>query len=136
MEKQKTLVVDASVAVKWFVNEENSNKALELKESFLKRQIELIAPDFIILEILNALRYNKKKESELVRANKDLFELSINLKRLNDLLSAKAIENSIKYSITIYDALYVTLAQIHGTFLITSDKALYKIPNVIALEEI
>jgi len=48
----------------------------------------------------------------------------------------KTIENSVKYNITIYDALYVTLAQIHGTFLITADKKLYKIPNVIALEKI
>lgn len=136
MEKQKTLVLDASVTVKWFLNEENSDKAINLKESFLRGDLLIIAPDLITLEILNALRYNKKKEKEIVMANKDIFELGLNLIRVNNELLSKTIENSIKYNITIYDALYITLAQIHGTFLITADKALYKIPNVIALEKI
>ena len=48
----------------------------------------------------------------------------------------KTIENSVRYNITVYDALYITLAQIHGTFLVTADKGLYKVPNVIALEKI
>ncbi len=135
MERQKK-VIDASVAVKWFLNEENSDKALGLKDSFLRGQIILIAPDLIILEILNALRYNKQKEGDLIRANRDLFELNLNLTKVSELFLIKAIENSIKYNITIYDALYVTIASIHGSVLITADKKLYRIPNVVALEKI
>jgi len=136
MERQKTLIIDASVAVKWFLNEENSDIAINLKNSFLKGELILIAPDLIILEILNALRYNRQKKDELIRANKDVLELNLNLIKINNELLMKTIENSIKYNITVYDALYVTLAQVHGTFLITADKGLYKIPNVIALEKV
>jgi|SRR3989344_3668406 len=136
MERQKTLIIDASVAVKWFLNEENSDIAINLKNSFLKGELILIAPDLIILEILNALRYNRQKKDELIRANKDVLELNLNLIKINNELLMKTIENSIKYNITVYDALYVTLAQVHGTFLITVDKGLYKIPNVIALEKV
>ena len=135
MERQKK-IIDASIAVKWFLNEENSDKALNLKDSFLKGELILIAPDLIVLEVLNALRYNKQKERELIRANKDIFELNLNLIKINDVLLIKTIENSIKYNITIYDSLYVTIAQLHGAPLISADKKLYKIPNVIALEKI
>ncbi|MEX2016978.1 MAG: type II toxin-antitoxin system VapC family toxin [Candidatus Pacearchaeota archaeon] len=135
MERQKK-IIDTSIAVKWFLNEKNSDKALQLKESFLRGELILVAPDLILLEILNALKYNKKKESELIRANRDVFDLNMNMVEINNSLLIKAIENSIKYDITIYDALYVAVAQIHGVPLITADTGLYKIPNVIALEKI
>jgi len=135
MEKQEK-VIDASVMVKWFLNEENSNEAISLKKSFLKGELTLIAPDLIISEVLNSLRYNKQKEKELIFANKMLWRLSLKLVRANDEIMSKTIENSLKYGITIYDSLYVSLAQIHGTFLITADKELYKIPNVIPLSKI
>ena len=135
MEKQEK-VIDASVVVKWFLNEENSDKAISLKDSLLKSELILIAPDLIILEVLNTLLYKKHREKELLIANKMMWELNLKLVRINSDIISKAVENSIKYHITIYDALYVTLAQIYGTFLITADKELYKIPNVIALEKI
>lgn len=135
MEKQKK-VIDASVMVKWFLNEENSDKAITLKDSFLKGDVTLTAPDLIILEVLNSLRYNKQKEKELLHANKMLLELNLNLIRINREILIKAIENSVRHNITIYDALYVSIAQLHNSFLITADSELYKIPNVIALEKI
>ena len=135
MEKQEK-VIDASVMVKWFLHEQNSDIAVSLKDSFLKGEIGLIAPDLIILELANSLRYKKQKEKEILLANKRIWELGIKLVRINDAIMSKTIENSIKYNITVYDALYITLAQIHGTFLITADRELYKIPNVIALEKI
>lgn len=135
MEKQKK-VIDASVMVKWFLNEKNSDKAITLKDSFLEGELALIAPDLIILEVLNSLRYNKQKEKELLHANKMLLELNLNLIRINNGILIKTIENSIKHNITIYDALYVSIAQFHNAFLITADSKLYKIPNVIALEKI
>lgn len=136
MERQKTLVVDASVMVKWFINEENSDKAFGLKDSLIKKEVALIAPDLIISEVLNTLRYKKRNENELLHANKNLWGLNLGLMGINNEIMLKAIENSIKYDITIYDSLYVTIAQLHGIALITADKKLYRIPNVIALEKI
>ncbi len=135
MEKQKTLVIDASVMVKWFLNEEYSDKARLIKSDLEKGDISIIVPEFLFLEIINSLKYNKVKEKNILAANKILFEAGFTVVRLNDAIISKTIENSIKHNITVYDALYVTLAQIHGTFLITADKELYKVPNVIALEK-
>ena len=135
MEKQKK-VIDASVIVKWFSEEKDSDKAIKIKEDFLEGRLILIAPYLIFPEILNALRYKQKNEKQLVRANKMLWNMSLKLESINQDVMSKAIENSLRFNITIYDAIYVTLAQINGTFLITSDSELYKIPNVIALEKI
>ncbi len=135
MERQKTLVIDASVAVKWFLNEENSDKARNLKNLFLNEELKLMAPSLIFLEISNALRYGKQDENELVRVNKNVFGLNLKITNLYEDLLSKAIKNSAKYDITIYDALYVALAQTHKTELITADRKLVKIPNVISLKD-
>ncbi len=135
MEKQKTLVIDASVIVKWFLNEENSEKARVIRSDFEKGKISIIVPELLFLEILNSLKYNKVKEQNIIAANNILFGLDFDVEGLNEEITLKAVENSVKYNITIYDALYVTLAQVYGTFLITADKELYKIPDVIALEK-
>ena len=51
------IVVDASVAVKWFVAEVDHAAALEV----LAASETLIAPDLIILETLNVLRRKSKR---------------------------------------------------------------------------
>ncbi len=135
MEKQEK-VVDASLVIKWFLKEENSDKALKIREDHISGKTLLIVPDLIFLEVTNALRYKKLDIKKISYINKSLWEFQFKIQEIDKFILDKAIENSIKYNITIYDALYVTLAQIHGTFLITADKELYKIPNIIALEKI
>ena len=133
MEKQKK-VIDASVILKWFSKEIDSDKALKLKESHLSKEFILITPEFLILEIMNALRYKEKDKNKVKEANKALQDIQLNTKLLTKELIDKAIENSYEYNITIYDSLYIALAQFNGCPLITADKELYKIPNVIPLE--
>src|SRR3989344_4453403 len=133
MEKQKK-EIDASVILKWFSKEIDSDKALKLKESHLSKEFILITPEFLILEIMNALRYKEKDKNKVKEANKALQDIQLNTKLLTKELIDKAIENSYEYNITIYDSLYISLAQFNGCPLITADKELYKIPNVIPLE--
>ena len=135
MEKQKK-VIDASVIVKWFLNEENSEKALKIREDHILEKTILIIPELTFIEILNALRYKGTNVQRLLDVNKSLWEMQFKVEKINSFILDKAIENSIKYNITIYDSLYVTIAQIHGTSLITADKELLKIPNSISLDKI
>lgn len=136
MEKQKTLIIDASVAVKWFLKENGSDKALKIREDHILGKTLLIVPNLIFLEITNALRYKRLDINKIQYINKSLWEFQLKIQEIDEIILDKTIENSVKYNVTIYDALYITLAQIHGTFLITADKELYKIPNVIGLEKI
>src|SRR3712207_5023507 len=54
------LVVDASIAVKWFVQEERSERALAISQAAGR----LAAPDRLFLEVANVLR-RKMKRSEV-----------------------------------------------------------------------
>jgi predicted nucleic acid-binding protein len=46
-------VIDASVVIKWFANEEYSKEALLLKEAYVKGLEDLSAPCILPFEILN-----------------------------------------------------------------------------------
>jgi len=46
------VVVDASVVVKWFVYEGNSDKALEIRDEYISGELKLIAPEIINFEVL------------------------------------------------------------------------------------
>src|SRR3989344_7375220 len=111
MEKQSQ-VADASVIIKWFVDEEFSKKALEIKEKHVSQVTTLIVPDLIFFEIINALRYKKNNEEKLREINNALWKIGFKVERVNEALLSKAIIIAKKYDITIYDAVYVALADL------------------------
>lgn len=134
METQKK-VLDASITVKWFSKEIDSEKAIKLKDEHISGKSIIIIPTLTFFETMNSLRYKEKEESKLKEANEMLHELQLKVENITKFLIDKTIENSYKYGITIYDSLYVSLSQLHGCSLITTDKDLYKIPNVLPLEK-
>ena len=50
-------VLDASVILKWFLEEENSEKAITLKDGHSRGEFLVVIPDLAIYEVANALRY-------------------------------------------------------------------------------
>ncbi|PIN88925.1 hypothetical protein COU57_06955 [Candidatus Pacearchaeota archaeon CG10_big_fil_rev_8_21_14_0_10_32_14] len=128
MERQKK-VIDASVIMKWFNVEIGTKEALELRERHLTKEIIIIVPELIFMEIINGLKYKKHDENFLHRTNKALFETQFHIERTNQFIMEKAIQLSIKYNLSLYDGIYAALAQIHGCELITADEKLSKIPQ-------
>lgn len=47
------LVVDSSVAIKWFVAEVYSTEALNILSGFRAGRYRLLAPDFMLIEVSN-----------------------------------------------------------------------------------
>lgn len=62
-------VVDASVVIKWFANEENSKDAFLLKEAYEKGLEDLSAPCILPFEVLNGLKYTLRLERISVSVN-------------------------------------------------------------------
>ena len=135
MEKQAK-VLDASVIVKWFVNENDSDKALELWSEHASNEIKIIVPSLIILEVINSLRYKGNNEETLLEVNKTLWNSDLKIENVNEQIIQKAITIAKKYDLTIYDSIYEAIAQFYGCQLITADKELFKIPNVVPLNKI
>ena len=93
-----SLVVDASVAVKWLVYEQRlSDEA----EAVARSRYRLIAPRILLTEVANAL---------VRRANRG--ELDID------------DANAHRYRHPIYDLIYVELASRHKTRVVTADQRL------------
>ncbi|MEM4020956.1 MAG: type II toxin-antitoxin system VapC family toxin [Nitrososphaerota archaeon] len=140
MEEEKILVLDASVAVKWFNVEPLREKALIIRDKYVNGEIELIAPDLLYYEVANALRYNPRFGIEEVKsALKALEDLSIITYDFEGELREKAVELAYRFGITIYDAAYVALAVIRDASLYTANKevvAKAQLTNVKYLSEI
>lgn len=134
MEKQKK-VLDASVIIKGFTNDVNSDKACQLIKSHYNKEIVVITSELMFLEVLNSFRFKNKDQTALQKINSDLEGFQFKVQRLTKSLLDKSIEISTNNNLTIYDSLYIALAQFNGCPLITADKDLYKIPNVIPLEK-
>ena len=126
-------IIDASIIVKWFVNENDSEKALKLLDEHVNGQTLLVVPELMFIEVLNALRYKGQTTEALTKANNALTDVQFHVERLNKFLLDKAIESALKNNISLYDAVYVSLANLYGAPLITADKALQKIPNTTML---
>jgi len=120
-------VVDASIIVKWFVIEENSDKALKIRDKYVEGELKIIAPELITFEILNALKYKELfNEEELKEISEALQAYSFSLYPLKGEYARKTVEVAVKNNITIYDASYVALAIMRKTQMYTADEKLIK----------
>jgi len=117
-------VVDASVAIKWFVPEIHSDAALRLRgEGY-----ELMAPDLLIPEIGNVLW------KKIVRDGMKLGVAGEILKHflaspVAILPSMPLVDTALRIAAeerrSVYDGLYVALAVLQRCRLVTADRKLY-----------
>ena len=120
-------VLDTSVDYKWYIEEEGTPKALLLRDDFVKRGAETVIPDFLFLELSNALRYNPEMKREDVEEIIDnLFELGLETVVTTSTFTKKALKIAYDYQTTVYDVLYLALAQNLEFEFITADKKLYE----------
>ena len=119
------VVVDASVVVKWFVDEEYSREARLLRGAYVDGLIELNAPDLLPYEVLNALKYSGAfGEEELKEVAEVLEDYQFSLYGLKGKLAALAVEVSMRKGMTVYDGSYVALAEMLNSTLYTADERL------------
>lgn len=115
------LVVDASVAVKWLVQEEGTASARELITS----PEPLIAPDWLLIEAGSTF-WKKVKRSELlaIHAEHHLQILPTFFQQMvpSADLVADAFKLSIRLQHSIYDCLYLALAIDEGLCVVTADR--------------
>ncbi|HEY1934178.1 MAG TPA: type II toxin-antitoxin system VapC family toxin [Acetobacteraceae bacterium] len=118
-----TLVVDASVAFKWFVAEAQSEAA----EVLLTAGTTLLAPDLIFPEVCNVacLKVSRGEITADQAASivDGLPELLDEVVPTRD-LAARAFEIAGAVSHPAYDCFYLALAERRGVRLVTADRRL------------
>ena len=121
------LIIDASVVIKAYVPEILSDKAEEIMAQVAEGELFLIAPDLLYPETGNIL-WKKHRLHELTLAEVDeivdaISSLPIKIEASRPVIPL-AVTVAVHSGITVYDAMYVTVARIYETKLITADKKL------------
>ena len=118
-------VVDASVAVKWYLPEQHGDCATRLCRS----GTVLEAPDLLHSEIGNVLS-KRVRRGDLTRdeAGEIIFALSQMPIEIfpSRLLSAAALQIACETNLTVYDSLYLATAMLTGARLVTADRRVYQ----------
>ncbi len=120
-------VLDASVVIKWFSDEEYTDIALKLRDDFFNGYNELTVPDLLLYEVSNALRYNPSfDETDVIEAVDSLHDLGISIIVPTGGVIKSAIHLAFTHNVTIYDAFYAALAKAIDFTLITADVKFYR----------
>jgi|CryGeyStandDraft_7_1057128.scaffolds.fasta_scaffold102262_2 predicted nucleic acid-binding protein len=124
---KETLVLDASVVVKWFSEEENSELARTIRDEFFSGHLNVSVPNLLFYEVANALRYNPVlTEKEKVTAVKDVYAVGFDVVDLDDQLITNALLTALRHKISFYDAVYIAVARQTGSRCVTADAQLHK----------
>jgi predicted nucleic acid-binding protein len=114
-----TLIVDASVAVKWFAKEDRAAEA----RAILDEQ-DLAAPEFLLLELFHILwnlaRHGQFHAQDIEPSLHHARDAFLNLAP-QEVLFRDACALAQRHSHAIYDCLYIALAQRERATLVTAD---------------
>jgi predicted nucleic acid-binding protein len=122
-------VLDASSGFKWVVTEPDSGKARQLRADYLNGVHELLAPDLFPVEIGNALVVAERRG--VVPAGQGPILLADVLRTLPHLhpsvpLLPRAYGIAAATQASVYDCLYVALAEREGCQCVTADGRLVR----------
>ena len=124
----RILVVDASVVVKWFVNEEGSDTAKILRDG----DHQLFAPQLMAVEVGNTL-WNKSRRGELKPLEAEALASNISALTVNWIADEELVVDAVRLAAAldhpVYDCIYLALAQRVGANVVTADK---RFLNVVA----
>jgi predicted nucleic acid-binding protein len=126
-------VLDASVIIKWFVQEPDSAAARSLFRQLRDGNIRVAAPDILLYELPNILlRKTGMDTAEVRRAVALLLETDIDIIPLEPPLAFEAIDVAGETGASLYDASYLALAAREGAILVTADTALLRLAGQLA----
>lgn len=121
--QMKKLVLDTSVIVKWFSEDENDAEyANKLRRQILEGLYDIIIPDLLFYELANALRHNSNFTTEDVQSALDsVFDMEFDIRKVDSSVVAAAIDIAFKCNVTVYDAYFLALSQFERKPFVTAD---------------
>ena len=122
-------VIDAAVAVKWFIEEDRSDAALDIVSSGAL----LYAPHLILIEVAATFMKKVRRQeinADFARSAEQTFRQRATAGLItlwpDETLLSDAIELSLGLAHPLYDCIYLALAQRVDAPLVTSDMALVR----------
>jgi predicted nucleic acid-binding protein len=134
-----TVVVDASVAIKWMLVENLTPEATALLRTWVRDGVRLIVPAWFVCEVSNVLLQRlRDRQIRLVDAQDNLRDLTrlVTLHPFESEIAPRAIELAQTHGLAAsYDCLYLALAERLSCDLWTADENFWntvkaKVPQV------
>lgn len=126
----ESLVIDASVAVKWFVREPDRDRALDLARRAAERTLRLHACEIWMSKCANVIwkRARQLKRLEPRAAREAVARLGTTAIRdaPTRALLPRAYAIAVDAGVTVYDALYIALAEALDSKVVSADAALLR----------
>lgn len=136
-------VVDTSVVVKWFIEREEGYqaRAIQLLEAHFKGRCLLRAPEFLLLELANALTTGLRLKSERVFSLLEDFQrFSIQLLAFKWSTLVRAVEIAFACGEAVYNCYFLAAALESGGILVTADEAFLRrvgnYPGVMSIAKV
>jgi predicted nucleic acid-binding protein len=137
------IVADANVLIKWFVDEEDTDKAQVLLDQIAAGIYTLILPDLVYAEVGNII-WKKVNRKEIVPADAQLIVDSFFAADLEmEIVPARTLfidsfRLAVTYQRSMYDSMYLALSLRERCQMVTADERLVnivgpKFPNLILL---
>lgn len=119
------MILDTSVVAKWFLEEDDTQKALKIRDKYVRGEMDVEIPDLLIYELANVLRYKNFSEDEIRDAINSITEMDFLIISPSSTLIHRAAQISLNEEISIYDAVYIAMSDYFDTPVVTADKKLY-----------
>jgi len=127
MARREKIVVDASVAYKWYIEEDWSDEARRIIQDYASGTVDLASPVLMPFEVLNALRYAPEFGLvDLIKVTQSMEKLCLDLRLMKGDLSKRTLENALKYGLTVYDSSYISLGELEDAPVYTADDKLLR----------
>lgn len=139
----KNLVIDSSIAVKWFVAEDDSPKALEILKDYRGESLSFLAPDLIYAEFGNIIWkkviFRNLNPTDADVAISKFKKVSFVLTPITSLFD-DAYKIAVQYKRSFYDSLYLALSVRENCGFVTADEKFYNsvrggFPKIILLSD-
>jgi len=109
------IIIDASIAVKWFVEEQGRDRAEAILNQIKGRPTDFAVPEFFYIEMMSVLSRLLESKTQLDQTTQDRFDLGLVQIRVGAKLLTAAGQIAMAYKLSGYDSIYYLGAYIGYT---------------------
>lgn len=127
------LVLDASVVLEWLAQGKQADASLKIHKAIIEGKVAAWAPDFLLVEIANILFWKKKFASkDIQQFIETIINIGIHFDDEPNYLHAQTMIGLMdQYRVTAYDAQYLCLAKKLECNLVSFDKQLLTMKDLV-----
>lgn len=121
-------VIDASVGVKWFFSDEHNHaQSLKVLNMLVLNSAKYVVPDLFFIEVSSVLSRKSSRDYQFcLKALRTIYGFGIKAVPSNGELLEQALHTASKLKLSVYDGIYLSVAENLKGKWITSDKEAIK----------